>query len=181
MKSRRFSLVLMLAGIAGSAVLAGWPAHVTTVAIEKGKTVTVAGALEKGIAMPDLSWASSSANACFPGTQNLKFRGNHVLFATVLPVRSILTIKVIPDDPAVNLSLYAYSTGTDNYSVVPALASCVSCEADHKWDRPKRGKTQDHTRSVELDALDSPYNVVVGVAGADGLAAGSFKLEFKLE
>ena len=181
MKRRLFCLASLLAVAACTLVMAGWPAHVTPVAIEKGKTVTVAGALEKGIAMPDLSWASSSANACFPGTQNLKFRGNHVLFATVLPVRSILTIKVIPDDPAVDLSIYAYSIGTDNYSVVPALASCVSCEAEHKWDRPKRGKTQDHTRSVELNAIGSPYNVVVGVAGANGLATGSFKLEFTLE
>lgn len=174
-------LAALMIAAAGSVVLAGWPAHVTPVTIEKGKTVTVAGSLEQGVAMPDLTWASRSTTACFPATQNLKFNGQHVLYATVLPVRSILTIKVIPDDPAVNLSIYAYSIGIDNYSVVPALGSCVSCEAEHKWDRPKRGKTQDHTRAVQLDAVGAPYNVVVGVAGANGLATGSFKLEFTLE
>ncbi len=181
MATRTCVLAALLIAAAGSVALAGWPAHVTPVTIEKGKTVTVAGSLEQGVAMPDLTWASRSTTACFPATQNLKFNGQHVLYATVLPVRSILTIKVIPDDPAVNMSIYAYSIGIDNYSVVPALGSCVSCEAEHKWDRPRRGKTQDHTRAVQLDAVGAPYNVVVGVAGANGLATGSFKLEFTLE
>lgn len=175
-----FVLVLSLGAL--SAVLAAdWPSHVTPVAIQKGKTVTVAGRLESGQVLSDLSWASRSSVACFPATQNLRFNGKHVLYATQLPPRSILTVRVIPDDPSVDLSIYAYSIGVNNYALVPNLGSCVSCEAEHKWDRPKRGKTQDHTRSVKLNAVTNPYNVVVGVAGANGRAAGSYQLEFTLE
>jgi hypothetical protein len=67
--------------------------------------------------------------------------------------------------------------GTTNTVMVPELSSCVTCEAEHKWDYPKKGKTQDHTRSVYLNALNNPYRVVIGVAGAEGLATGTFKLQ----
>ncbi|MBP7866958.1 MAG: hypothetical protein KA419_13535 [Acidobacteria bacterium] len=174
------TLILAL-GAASAALAAGWPSNVTPVAIQKGKTVTVAGKLETGQVLPDLSWASRSSVACFPATQNLRFNGKHVLYATQLPPRSILTVKVVPDDPSVDLSIYAYSIGVNNFAVVPDLGSCVSCEAEHKWDRPKRGKTQDHTRAVKLNAVTNPYNVVVGVAGANGRNTGSYTLEFTLE
>ena len=65
-------------------------------------------------------------------------------------------------------------------STPPAIQSCVSCEADHKWDRPKRGQTQDHSRSIRLSAVGNPYNVLIGVAGPKG-AAGDFALEIAIE
>jgi hypothetical protein len=65
--------------------------------------------------------------------------------------------------------------------MVPELTSCVSCEADHKWDYPKKGKTQDHTRSVYLNAATNPYRVVIGVAGAEGLVKGTFVLDVALK
>ena len=91
-----------------------------------------------------------------------------------------MTITLIPDDKRANMSLYAYSTGSHS-SMVPKLSSCVSCEADHKWDYPKRGKTQDHKRSVYLNAINNPYKVIIGVAGANGLTKGSFIIQIELE
>ena len=92
-----------------------------------------------------------------------------------------MKITVIPDNEDDNFSLYAYQIGTTNYSVVPDLSSCVSCEADHKWDYPKYGKTQDHTRSVELNATTNSYNIVIGVVGAEELSSGGFTLKIELE
>ena len=66
--------------------------------------------------------------------------------------------------------------GVNNDAYVPNLNSCITCEADYKWDYPKRGKTQNHTRSVHLNAISRPYKVVIGVAGADGLTNASYKL-----
>ncbi len=139
---------------------------------EKGTVKAYKGDLKDGVKVHDLSWASKSSVACFPATQNKKFRGNHIIYLTELPARSKMTITLIPDDKKANMSLYAYSAGS--HIIVPKLNSCVSCEADHKWDYPKRGKTQDHTRSVYLNAVNNPYNGVIGVGGVDGVTTGTF-------
>jgi len=142
-------------------------------------TVKWPGDLDQGQKMEDLSWAWSSQNACFVSSQQQKFTGHHVLFQTEILPRAVMTIRVIPADPQANFSLYAYSGGGG--AVVPDLPSCVSCEADYKWDFKYRGKTQDHTRSVELRAVNNPYPVTIGVVGSEGLAGGAFTLEVTLE
>ncbi|MCB0548606.1 MAG: hypothetical protein KDD19_13580 [Phaeodactylibacter sp.] len=146
--------------------------------VPNGK-VRISGDLANGAALPDLSWAWSSQNACFVATQQRKFTGHHVLYQTQLPARAEMTIKVIPDDPKANFSLYAYSGSGED--IVPNLPRCVSCEADYKWDYKYRGKTQDHSRSVSLRAVGNPYTVTIGVVGADGLASGAYTLEITLE
>lgn len=141
--------------------------------------VQVEGQLESGAIMSDLSWAWSSQNACFVTTQQEKFTGNHVLYQTEIPPRSEMTIRVVPKDKNADFSIYAYSGGRG--AIVPDLPSCVSCEADYKWDYKRRGKTQDHTRSVQLRAVNNPYPVTIGVVGARGLTSGAFTLEVELE
>lgn len=160
---------------------ADWPASVKVVQSEKGKTVEVKGDFKDGAPIADLSWAANSSVACFPATQNDKFRGNHVLYATSLPPRSVMNITVTPADPKQDVSIYAYEVGTNNFALPPDLHSCVSCEAEHKWDRPKKGKTQDHRRSVRLNAIGNPYNVVIGVSGPAAAKAGAFTLSVQLE
>ena len=160
---------------------AQFPAHVQYIESKPNNTVTVKGNLSKGKIIDDLSWAWSSSVACFPGTQKNKFTGNHVLFHTKLPRKAIMHITVIPKDKNTDFSIYAYSIGTTNYASVPNMGSCVSCEAEHKWDYKKVGKTQDHTRTIRLNAINNPYNVVIGVVGANGLQKGVFKLEIKIE
>lgn len=159
---------------------AAFPASVTAVAVQKGQSVTVKGRLESGAVMQDLSWASNSSVACFPATQNERFRGNHVLYSAQLPPQSVMTITVIPKDPKADMSIYAYQVGTTNFTLPPQLASCVACEAEHKWDRPKKGRTQDHTRSVTLNSLRNPYNIVIGVSGPAG-AKGEFDLKVDIK
>ena len=139
-------------------------------ASEKGKAVEVKGKLEDGVTLEDLSWAESSSMACFPATQNAKFRGPHVMYVAQLPPRSEMTITVKPDDASTDLSLWAYSIG--EVRLPPKVPSCVSCEADHKWDRPMKGKTQDSSRSVKLRAIQNPYQVVIGVSGPAGAKGG---------
>ena len=132
------------------------------------------GSLADGVKVHDLSWASRSSTACFPATQNQKFSGNHLLYVTEIPSYSTMDITVVPKDKNVNMSIYAYQTSLNSDAIVPNLSSCLSCEAEHQWDYPKRNKTQDHTRSVRLNALKNPYRVVIGVAGANGLTTGDF-------
>ncbi len=139
--------------------------------------VAYTGNLNQGTFINDLSWAWSSQNACFPETQVNKFTGKHLFFTGIIPKYSEVTVTVIPTDPNANFSVYAYEVGVNDIPIVPNLPSCIRCEADHKWDRPKRGKTQDHTRIVgNLVALNNPYRLIVGVTGAEGLDDGEFTL-----
>lgn len=147
-----------------------------------GEGITaVEGNLSEGVDMSDLSWAWNSAVACFPGTQAAKFTGKHVLYALDLPSYTELEIDLIPADKNANFSLYAYEVGTvAPNNTVPNLSQCIRCEADYKWDYKVKGKTQDHTRHVrDILALANPYQVVIGVAGANGLKEGAYRLEVK--
>ena len=91
-----------------------------------------------------------------------------------------MTITVIPNDPTADVSIYAYEMGATNFVVPPNVQQVVSCEAEYKWDRPKKGKTQDHTRTITLNAIQNPYNVVIGVSGP-AAAKGSFDLKIDLK
>lgn len=165
--------------LVSSTALADWPGNVTKVKSEKGKTVTVHGKFESGAKIDDLTWAANSSMACFPATQNEKFRGNHVLFATDIPPRSEMYVTVTPKDPSKDVSIWGYTIGTTNFRLPPTITSCTACEAEHKWDRPKKGKTQDHSRTIKFTAIGNPYNVVIGVSGPAGTTAGDFDLKIE--
>ena len=100
-----FAVVLAFTGLVWAAE---WPTNVSEIKAEKGKSVTVSGKLENGAPMDDLTWASNSSMACFPATQNERFRGPHVLYHTQIPARSIMTITVTPKDTSKDLSIYAF-------------------------------------------------------------------------
>lgn len=147
----------------------------------QGAVTMVKGNLKNGGLIQDLSWAANSSVACFPATQNKKFSGNHVVYETTIPKYSEMFIKVIPKNKNQNFSLYTYQVGLTNEQLPPKLSSCVTCEADYKWDRKWRGKTQDHTRKVRVNAVNRPYKIVIGVVGAEGLTEGDFELEIKIK
>lgn len=172
---------LVLTTLAGSAALAAGPV-VTPIKAEKGKTVTVAGKLEAGAPLASLDWAWKSSMACFPATQQQYYNGNHVFFTAELPTRSEMYITVVPKDPTVNMSGYAYAIAAGKQILPPDIASCVSCEAEQKWDRPKRGKTQDHTRVLpRVTAIQNPYTVIIGVTSPKEITAGDFELKVEIK
>lgn len=162
--------------------MAQWPSAVTLVESKPNDSVTVSGDLANGALMENLSWAASSSNACFPATQNLKFRGNHVLYATIMPPGSIMTITVSPVDGNGDLSIYGYMMGATEYRIVPDLPSCITCEADHKWDRPWKGRVQTSERKIEFqNPTKNTYNIVIGVAAPKDVTSGQFNLKIRLK
>ncbi|MGQ0737678.1 MAG: hypothetical protein ACT4OJ_01335 [Bacteroidota bacterium] len=162
--------------------MAQWPSNVTVVESKSNDSAVVAGDLSTGALMNDLSWASSSANACFVATQNTKFRGNHVLYASTMPPKSVMTISVMPSGNEANLSMYGYMIGSTEFRVVPNLPSCVTCEADYKWDRPVKNKVQTSERTIELrNPTNNSYNIVIGVAGPKDVTTGQYNLMIKLK
>jgi hypothetical protein len=144
-------------------------------------TSTVTGSLKDGKKLASLGWASSSSNACFPATQNSKFTGNHVLFVTDMPPHSIMTVTVTPKTSGANLSIYGYQIGAGKTILPENLQSCVTCEADHKWDYPKRGKVQTDARTITFNSIGNSYSIVIGIAGADGLTEGDFSVAVSLK
>lgn len=146
--------------------------------IDEVGTFEVTGDLTNGQLMSDLSWAWNSSVACFPQTEVEHFTGNHVLYTCNLPAYTEFEITVIPADPTADFSLYAYEVGrVTPENTVPRLSSCVRCEVDHRRDRPRRGPTQDHTRTItDILAIRNPYQVVIGVVGAQGLTRGAYTL-----
>ncbi len=154
---------------------------VQTVKIAANQTVTADGSLADGMRLSNLSWAWNSSNACFPATQKEKFTGNHVFFVTELPPRLILTVTINPKKGGVNRSLYGYQIAPAKVILPDDLQSCVTCEADHKWDYPKRGKTQGDERMMTFIATTNSYKIVIGVVGANGLTEGDFTVSFSLK
>ncbi|MFN8288916.1 MAG: hypothetical protein U0U70_01540 [Chitinophagaceae bacterium] len=161
---------------------AQWPSGVTTVDMNGKDSAVVQGDMAKGSPMQDLSWAWNSANACFPGTQAAKFKGNHVFFAVRMAPKSEMFISVTPTDASADLSIYAYRIGANEYNLVPDLNSCITCEADHKWDRPWKGKVQTSERHVSFQNPGTEtYNILIGVSGPASATSGTFNLKIKYQ
>lgn len=157
-------------------------AKVYTIEPVPNGSVSYSGNLSEGIVLNDLSWAWNSSNACFPETQKRKFTGKHIFYTGIIPTHSEMTVTVIPTDENANFSIYAYEMAVEKTDLVPNLPSSIRCEADHKWDYKKKGKIQDHTRTVtDLIAINSPYRVVIGVVGAKGLSEGDFTLKIDMK
>lgn len=163
---------------AGQALAGSWPASVTEVHDKSGSTVKVSGDLATGNIM-DLGFAAKSSMACFPATENVNFEGKHVLFGASLPAQSIMTVTVVPDDPKLDLSVYAYTiSSTDFTSLPPTVSSAVSCEAGYD---AQHDSNPGASESVKLTAVTHPYNVVIGVAGVKGTKTGTFKLKVEVK
>lgn len=176
------SAIFVFTATASAQKTTGWPEDVTVVKSESNKTVVANGDLANGKIIEDLSWASSSSNACFPATQNLKYRGNHVLYATTLPPRSIMKIVVTPEDESANMSLYGYRIGNADFSLVPDLPRSITCESNEKWDRPWKNKVQTHERRIEFqNPSQNTYNIVIGVAAPKNITTGKYKVSVILE
>lgn len=180
MKKTIFSISYVL--LLGINMNAQWPSSVTLINPGTVDSVITEGDLAKGASMSDLSWAWNSANACFPATQAAKFKGHHVFFAITMPALCQMKISVIPTDPKADLSVYAYRIGASDYSLVPELTRCITCEADHKWDRKWKGKEQTSERKVSFQNPGKEvYNILIGVSGPASATSGTFAVKVKFE
>lgn len=171
--SYKLELELKTAATVQSATLGA-----TEIASKAAGTVEVSGDLTKG-GVIDLAWAAKSNMACFPATENVNFNGNHAVYRTSIPKQTIMTVTATPDDAKTDLSVYAYEVAaTDTTSIPPNVASAVSCEAGYDAAHDNNpGKAE----TVSLTAITNPYNVFIGVAGANGAKTGKFKLKVTLK
>lgn len=147
------------------------------VELKPNNSFIISGDLSEGKMLEDLSWAWNSSVACFPATQKTGFNGNHVLYEAILPKRSILSLTLKPKNRKDKMSIYGYQVGINANSVVPNLASCVSCEADNN----QGNKRADNTREIKLNATTNQYKVYFAIVGENKLTEGAFTIEVKLD
>lgn len=179
---KKLITAVIILSVTSAVAKAQWSSKVTVIDGGTSDSIVVKGDLAKGAKMDDLSWAWNSANACFPGTQAAKFKGNHVFFALTMPAQCEMKISVTPTDANGDLSIYAYRLTNSEYYLVPDLGSCITCEADHKWDGNWKGKVQTSERKVSMqNPGKEQYNILIGVSGPASATSGTFTLKVKFE
>lgn len=157
-----------------------WPAGVTAISSIPNDSVIVEGDLANGKIIADLSWASSSSNACFTAGQFPKFQGNHVFYGTSIPAGSIVKIKVTPSNKDEEMSLYGYMIEAKEVSLVPNLPQCINCEADYKRDKPMKGKVLTNEREIEFrNPTTNTYSLIIGVTAPKGVIERKYTLVIK--
>jgi hypothetical protein len=150
----------------------GWPASVDPACVGQAITADLAAG-----ATLDLAWASNSSVACFPDTEFLNFSGPHLLFWFSQPEQSVLTATATPE-AGVDLSVYVLQQGATTFATPPDLQAAVSCEAGYD---DQADSNPGVAEAASVTATTNPYNVLIGVAGAEGVGAGGFTLELSLE
>lgn len=146
---------------------------------ENSSSGEISGNIKEGQTI-DLRWAERSSVACFPGTRFEMFSGNHVFYRVAMPAASSMKVTVIPSDKKA-INLYALRQGANSQDAPPNISSAISCEASYPiYANLGGGKTvknkDDGTRKVEYISVNSPYSILIGVAGANGLMEGDFTL-----
>lgn len=142
--------------------------------------ITVNGNLSSGFLMP-LKWAESSQVACFPATRFYEFKGNHLLYRVQMPANAQIKITVTPKSKKHRINLYALRLGANNYDSPPEIFRAISCEASYPLyaGRPNP-KAPAKPQSVDYISIRKPYNILIGVAGAEGLTEGDFELKIEM-
>ncbi|QQS42662.1 MAG: hypothetical protein IPM63_06950 [Acidobacteriota bacterium] len=148
-------------------------------------TGQISGDLSDGSKLSSLRWAESSSVACFPGTRFEQFNGSHVFYRVTLPAASSMKITLKPEEGK-KINLYALrQSARGEQPVPPNVSSAISCEASYpiyaNVSPTRRVQNEDKGRSVEYISVGSPYSILIGVAGAEGLTEGSFDLIIEIK
>lgn len=174
-----FSALALGLALPSSADAAGFSSPVTTITVTpNGAATTMTGDLSSGKTMA-LTWAAKSSVACFPATEFVNFKGKHVMYGLSIPKQSELKVTVTPKNPSLDVNVYAYTIGSTDFThVAPNVSTAVSCEAGYDQVTDSNpGKAE----SVKLNATTNPYNVVIGVAGPQGVTSGEYTLSVELK
>ena len=182
MKSPVLSLLLILClSFLSLPALAQDETQVQLISCAKGETVQIAGDLSAGQQIP-IDWAASSQVACFPATRFVEFQGNHVFYRVELPRYSKIIITVQPEGRK-RINLYGMSQGADpsRHAVPPQITTAASCEAAYpKYVGTPNLSQGGASQSIELNAINNPYSILIGVAGARDVLEGGFTLQVQI-
>jgi hypothetical protein len=131
-----------------------------------------AGDLSRGKTI-DLDFAHESTMACWTETEDQNFSGPHQFFALTMAANSTLTVD-LDSQPGVDANLYVIQVGTTIFTLPPDLLTAVTCEASYPMSTDRNPGEVD---SAVVTTFNNPYNVIIGVAGAQGHETGGFVLD----
>jgi len=173
----RFLIVLFLSLLINYILIAQSPEVEN---LETKPNLPINGNLEDGIILP-LAWATSSNMACFPSTRFNEFKGNHLFYRVQMPAGSKIDITVTPKNKKHRINVYALRLGANNMGTPPTLPSAISCEASYPIyaGKPNYGAPA-KAQSIEYISIRKPYNILIGVAGAEGVLEGAFELDIQI-
>ncbi len=143
----------------------------------KDGSQTFSGNLSDGKKIDDLSWAWNSSMACFVETVKNQYKGNHVFYQIDIPDHTTIDIYLTPTNSGDQIALYGYSKAAGDKTIPPNISSCVSCEADPS---NSNGATTGE-RHIYLNAVNNPYSIIFGVAGADGVTSGAYTVNIEVK
>lgn len=162
------------------------PVTVTPLTLPEGyNTGEVTGNIKNGTILSSLRWAESSSVACFPGTRFEMFNGNTVFYRITLPAASAMKVVVVPE-AGKTINLYALRQGMRQQQTPPDVTRAISCEASYPIYANMGGggrvtNKDDGTRKIEYISVSSAYSILIGIAGAEGLTEGDFKLQIEIK
>ena len=119
-----------------------------------------------------LDFAHESTMACWTATEDQNFSGPHQFFAMSMAANSSLTVD-LDSQPGVDANLYVIQVGTTVFTLPPNLLTAVTCEAAYPMSTDSNPGAVD---VATVTTFNNPYNVIIGVAGAQGNASGGFVL-----
>ena len=124
----------------------------------------------------DLSWAASASIACWPTQEDTNFSGKHMFFSFTQEPATEFAAVVVPTED-IDVNLYMLQVGIDEeVQFPPNLSATVTCEAGYPAATNNNAGEPDLAKVI---AIRQSYQIVVGVAGANGLEQGSFSLYVK--
>ncbi|MBK8143352.1 MAG: hypothetical protein IPK57_21820 [Chitinophagaceae bacterium] len=157
-----------------------WPEDVTYVAIVANDSVITEGNLSSGKIISDLSWASSSSNACFTAVQFPKFQGNHVFYGITITAGSIIKIKAIPFNKDEEMSLYGYMLNEKKSDWYQISTNQLIVKLIIKRDRPVKGKLSTNEREIEFrNPTTNTFHIIIGVSAPKGVTERKYTLIIK--
>ena len=151
----------------------GWSSNVEQI----DATDSVVGNLSDGMILDHLDWADNSSVACWPGNEHQNFTGSHVFYATDHPSYTYLTATVTPNSEDVDVNVYVLQQTLDSYQEPPDVGGVVSCEVGFPMSTDSNPGEED---SATVTSIEREYNVLIGVAGPEGVTSGEYTLTLSL-
>jgi len=139
---------------------------------------SISGDLSDGEILSDLDWAQNSAVACWPGTEHINFMGSHIFFSASQDPHSLLTATVTPSASDLDVNVYILQQPEGTVQIPPNVTSVVTCEVGFPQSTDSNPGVEDF---ASVTAINNGYDVLIGVAGPEGVTSGAFSLDITAE
>lgn len=154
-------------------------AHAGVEAPTRAPDKVVTTDLSSGEVLTDLGWAQSSAVACLPSTRWKYIQGSTVFLDEKVPAGKTAYVRATPTSEF-DLAVYVFVDPKSGLGASveglrpPKITSARNCAKSY-WQKPGVAET------VEIAARPEAQTLVIAVAGAKDVTAGSYTLEIWFE